>query len=92
MTLTAELGSLSGLESLNLDYNQLSDGIPTELGNLTNLRTLGIAVNGRAAGGAGQPLEPEVPVPVLQPADGQYSSDLGQPRQSAALLPEQATV
>ena len=41
----AELGDLSGLESLNLWNNQLTGEIPAELSNLTQLRALDIGRN-----------------------------------------------
>ena len=41
----AELGDLSGLESLNLWSNDLTGEIPAELSNLTNLTVLNIAEN-----------------------------------------------
>ena len=41
----AELGSLSNLEGLHLDYNDLSGEIPAELGSLSNLGTLRLNSN-----------------------------------------------
>ena len=38
--LPAALGSISSLQTLDLSYTQLTDSIPTWLGDLTNLRTL----------------------------------------------------
>ena len=37
--LPAELGNLTSLEDLILDYNQLTGPIPPEIGNMTNLQT-----------------------------------------------------
>ena len=43
--LTAELGKLTALESLDLSYNELSDPIAPELGNLPNLQRLNRSYN-----------------------------------------------
>ena len=42
---TPELGRLENLESMNLDYNQLSGEIPPEIGNLLNLKRLALYGN-----------------------------------------------
>ena len=39
-TIPAELGSLTHLQSLNLNSNKLRGSIPAELGNLSNLQEL----------------------------------------------------
>ncbi len=44
-TIPAELGNLSSLQKLNLDWNQLSGSIPESLGNLSNLHYLYLGIN-----------------------------------------------
>ena len=80
-----ELGSLSGLTSLNLRANALAGPIPSELGNLTGLEELwldGNRLEGPIPAGTGESRALEGPEPPWQRAVGSDPSGAGESHRS----------